>query len=322
VDYPVLSHRWIELVDAALSALSDEDHARLVTTPDAWPPVRQRRSIINGFTFRIRTDRIGSGAPSTPAPVAKTLITGMDGAPKNGTAETVEPDDGVSVVSGSAHAQETTDMVAQDERRVVTRYPTVVDEAIKNRVQWGPIIAGVAITVASMVVLSILGLAVGASAFEPRDRGENLGTWAAVWGGGSAILSYFLGGWVAASSASVIGKSSGLLNGFMVGAVMLVLVLYMTGSGLGNLFGAIGSNVGDIANVVQDQADLSPGTAQDQADEAAEAARSSLDEAFDTVRDGAWGTLIGLVLALGAAAVGGLVGANTRRDLRDRAASI
>jgi hypothetical protein len=136
------------------------------------------------------------------------------------------------------------------------------------------------------------------------------------------MLSSFLGGWVAASSASVPGKASGLLNGFMVGAVMLVLVLYMTGSGLGNLFGTIGSNVGDIATVVQDQTDLSPGTAQDQADEAAEAARSSLDEAFDTVRDGAWGTLIGLVLALGAAAVGGLVGSNTRRELRDRAVTV
>jgi hypothetical protein len=39
------------------------------------------------------------------------------------------------------------------------------------------------------------------------------------------------------------------------------------------------------------------------------------------VKDAAWGTLGGLLLALGAATLGGLVGANSRSDLRERSAA-
>lgn len=120
--------------------------------------------------------------------------------------------------------------------------------------QWGPILAGVATAIAVMVVLTILGLGIGASALEPRESGEGIGTFAGIWGAVSAIVSFFIGGVVASSSASVPGKASALLNGFMVGAAVLVLVLYLTGSGLGNLFGTVGSNLGDVANLVQEQA--------------------------------------------------------------------
>ncbi|MDQ3614650.1 MAG: hypothetical protein M3412_10060, partial [Chloroflexota bacterium] len=37
--------------------------------------------------------------------------------------------------------------------------------------------------------------------------------------------------------------------------------------------------------------------------------------AFDTARDAAWGTLAGIVVPLGAAALGGVVGHNKREDV-------
>lgn len=203
--------------------------------------------------------------------------------------------------------------------------PVALEEAEpKNIIQWGPILAGVVTAIAVMIVLSVLGLAIGASALKPRDSGQAIGTFAGIWGAASALIAFFLGGLVSANSASVAGKGSALMNGFMVGAAVLLLVLYLTGAGVGNLFGAVGSNIGDIANLVQNQADEQGVTAQDaqqQADQAAQQARANADKAFDAAKDAAWGTLGGLLLALGAATAGGLVGANSRRDLRERAAA-
>ncbi len=181
---------------------------------------------------------------------------------------------------------------------------------VRNRVQWGPIIAGVLTAIATLLILTVLGLAIGTSALEPREVGSDLATGAAIWGGLSAIIAFFLGGWVAAKTAAVGGGGSGLINGLMVGVTILALLLWLTGSSIAALLGTLGSNVGDIANVAQ-------GTVQQNPQQQAQQAVQQVDpqQAFDTVSDSAWGTLAGLVLPLIAAAAGGLLGHNKRRDL-------
>ena len=189
---------------------------------------------------------------------------------------------------------------------------------VRNRVQWGPIMAGLLTTIATMIVLTILGLAIGASAFDPADDGSTIGTAAGIWGAISAIIAFFLGGVVAAKTAAVGGPGSGMINGFMVGATALAFILYLTSTGLGNLLGTVGTNIGEIANLAQDfnqSGVVEPAQAQDAAQDAVAAVDISAEDAFDTAKDSAWGTLIGILLALGAATVGGLAGHNTRRDL-------
>lgn len=183
---------------------------------------------------------------------------------------------------------------------------------VKNRVQFGPIIAGVLTAIATLLILTVLGLAIGASALEPREVGEGVGAAAAIWGIISALIAFFLGGWVAAKTAAVAGAGSGLINGLMVGAAIITLVLWLTGSGVSGILGTLGSNIGDITSLVQEE---TGGT--DQAQEEAEAAVADIEpaSAFDTVRDAAWGTLAGLVLPLVAAGAGGLLGHNERRDV-------
>lgn len=183
---------------------------------------------------------------------------------------------------------------------------------VKNRVQFGPIVAGILTAIATMLILTVLGLAIGASALEPREVGEGVGTAATIWGIASAIISFFLGGWVAAKTAAVAGVGSGMINGFIVGAGILALVLWLVGSGLGAAIGLIGNNVGDIANVVQD-AGVTTDEAQQQTQDAT--AEAQVPNSFETVRDSAWGTLIGLLLPLVAGAVGGAVGHNKRSDV-------
>ncbi len=183
---------------------------------------------------------------------------------------------------------------------------------VKNRVQFGPILAGVLTAIAVLLILTVLGLAIGASALEPREAGERVGTAAAVWGIVSALIAFFAGGWVAAKTAAVAGMGSGILNGLMVGCAILVIVLWLAGQGVGAAIGTLGNNIGEITDLVQTQGG-STQEAQQQAEEQAQ--QVDPQQAFETVRDGAWGTLIGLLLPLAAAAAGGAVGHNERRDV-------
>jgi len=185
---------------------------------------------------------------------------------------------------------------------------------LKNRVQWGPILAGIAVAIATLLILSVLGLAVGSTAFSPRSANQHVTTGAAIWGILSALIAFFLGGWVAAKSAAVGGVGSGLLNGLVVGCAILVLVLWLTGTGIGALLGTVSGNIGDIAKLATGS---SAGGTQQQVSQSAQQATKAVtpQEAFNTVKDAAWGTFLGLVLPLIAAALGGVVGHNTHSEV-------
>ncbi len=190
---------------------------------------------------------------------------------------------------------------------------------VKNRVQFGPIVAGVLTAIATLLILTVLGLAIGSSALEPREVGEGIGTAAAIWGIVSALIAFFLGGWVAAKTAAVAGAGSGMINGLMVGAAILVIILWLTGSGVSAIVGTIGSNIGDITTLVQQETGSAEQAQQEaeqvQADAEEQLAQVDPNQAFDTVQDAAWGTLAGLILPLVAAGAGGLFGHNERRDV-------
>jgi hypothetical protein len=242
-------------------------------------------------------------------------------------------------------------------RPVAPPSTVVVDEAIvarpvlqvRNRVQWGPIVAGVLAAIVSFLLLTILGIALGASVLDPANTAGEIGTWAAVWGAITAIVSFLIGGWIAARSAVVEGSFAGLLNGLSVGIAGLLLIIWLTASGLGNLFGTIGSTVGGVLNVAAavapaagDAANVNPEQAGNQVEEAtgidvdnpeaaatavagqveqvAEQAQSTLQQAdnpqtFEAVRNGAFGTFVILLVPLVASAVGGWLGKYEREDL-------
>ena len=169
----------------------------------------------------------------------------------------------------------------------------------RDLVRWGPIVAGLVTVIATLAILSSLGLAIGLSAIEPGSGGiTEISTGAWIWGIAAAAVAFFLGGLVAALSAAVGGRGRGLLNGLMVGAASITATLLLIGVGAGALLGAGASALGDVVNV-GDQ--LNPGQ---QADAAA--------AAFTRAEDSAWGAFTGLALAVALAGLGGLVGARKR----------
>ena len=167
--------------------------------------------------------------------------------------------------------------------------------APRDSVRWGPIVAGLLTTLGSFLLLSTLALAVGLQvaprATDPDAAGATAGIVTAVIG----LVSFFLGGLVAARSSAVTGGPSGALNGFLVWAVAIAFIVILAALGLGALFGS----TGDL--LAQYRALGEPGTG---------AATETLRE---QVRTGALGAFLGLALPAVAAALGGWLGA--RQDL-------
>lgn len=216
------------------------------------------------------------------------------------------------------------DVVAADVA-VIDRQTTVTPP--RDRIRWGPVLAGLIAAIAMLFVLSVLGLAIGLSAFEVTSDGSDVGSAAAIWGAVIGLIAFFFGGWVTGRTAAIFKDENALLNGFMVAATALALILWLTSTGVGNLLGGIGSNVADIARVGTEQVQsgrVDPNQAQGAAADAAAQARQAAVESYDEARDGAWGTLLGLVLAIGAAMAGSFLGhrmkSNVENEMTDAVA--
>jgi hypothetical protein len=170
--------------------------------------------------------------------------------------------------------------------------------APRDRVRWGPIVAGLLTAVGTFLLLSTAALAIGLVAAPEGTGAEEAGPLAGVITAAIALLSFFLGGFVAARSSAVPGQGTGALNGFLVWALGILLILVLAAFGLGQLFGAAGDLFGQYRSIGLPSADVDTAALADQ------------------VRTGAVGAFLGLALPAAAAALGGWLG--SRDDLRTR----
>jgi len=148
--------------------------------------------------------------------------------------------------------------------------------------RWGPVVGGMVATLATILVLNVLGLAIGRSSLAPGQDPTDLATGAGMWSAIAALIGFFVGGWVAGRSASgwVAGRPfPGLLNGAMVLAATLVLLL-LVAVGAGGALSFFGASFDSIT------AAITTGTAI----------------------TGAWGMFIALILTLAAAMLSGWLG--------------
>ena len=120
----------------------------------------------------------------------------------------------------------------------------------RDRVRWGPIVAGLVTALTTLVVMTVLGVGLGFAAFEPDETGiATIGTAAGIWGALSGLLAFLLGGFVAGASSSVRATGNGALNGFIMGAAAIALTIWLVGSGIGNVLGAAAANLGELGSV-------------------------------------------------------------------------
>ncbi|MGC3997057.1 MAG: hypothetical protein QM767_05840 [Anaeromyxobacter sp.] len=97
------------------------------------------------------------------------------------------------------------------------------------RLSWGPIIAGVLLSLAAHVVLGLVGAALGMAA-EPADSG-GLGAAAAIWALLTPFVATLLGAWLACRLAAREDTAGTNLHGVMVWCIgLLAGALFLTGT--------------------------------------------------------------------------------------------
>ena len=197
---------------------------------------------------------------------------------------------------------------------------------VHSRVAWGPVFAGAVLALATYLLLTLVGTALGLSIHgRVSDRGLAVG--AVVWAVLVTAWSLFVGGLVASLFTTGENKFEGVVYGFIVWAVVFALLVALLAAGVRAGFGAmvgVANTAGSAAGANGNWEDLARRNGATDADVAR--ARADMANAPPSVRDAvndpanrqaaedhathaAWYSVLGTVLAMLAAGVGGYVGA-------------
>lgn len=190
--------------------------------------------------------------------------------------------------------------------------PPVVNSVVEyhDRVRWGPIISGLVVALATQLILSALGAAVGATFLSqsgaPRTNAPDVGTGVGIWSIISLLIALFIGSWVASRASGPMNRNTALLNGAILWATTLALGSWLLASGVTGAFGIAAANAGEIVNQVQQGGVNVPAN---QGNVTAQETRNIAGN----VAQGLWSFVIGSLLGLAAALGGASVGARSPR---------
>ncbi len=174
-----------------------------------------------------------------------------------------------------------------------------------DRVRWGPIISGVAIALATQLVLSTFAIANGwsliASTGAPRS---NLGSVASDVGIGAIVslfISLFIGAWVTARACGPMSRSTALLNGAIFWATVIALSSWLFASGVIGVFGIAVTSAGAVVNELPQGAVNLPNQIPSVS---AEQARTIAANTARALWSFVLGSLLGLITSLAGAVAG------------------
>jgi hypothetical protein len=195
----------------------------------------------------------------------------------------------------------------------------VVATNYHDQVRWGPIIAGLVIAMSTQLVLSALGVAVGASSIgesgAPRTEAGGVAVNIGIWSIISLLISLFVGGWTAARTAGRMNRNTALFNGAILWASTLALSAWLLSSGVSGAFGVAASNAGSVISQVRQAApNATTGvvTGQNAPPVPTVTAQQARDIASNTAK-ASWSFVFGSLLGLIAALIGSAIGVRHSR---------
>jgi nitrate reductase NapE component len=102
------------------------------------------------------------------------------------------------------------------------------------RVSWGGIWGGVLVGMGILMLLTALGLAVGATAVDPREtEARELGIGAAVWAGLTLLLALYIAGHVSTRIGAIFDRTTSTYEGFLVWVLSVLFMAFFAASGIG-----------------------------------------------------------------------------------------
>lgn len=138
----------------------------------------------------------------------------------------------------------------------VTETTTGPGQATKPMV-WGAVFAGAVIAMVVQLLLSVLGLAIGASTINPLQEVnpvEGLGIGAGIYWVVTSIISLFVGGYASGSLVAVQETRTRALHGLTMWGIATILFFLMLSTGVGRIIGGtanvLGSGVGLMGDAV------------------------------------------------------------------------
>ncbi|HZG40656.1 MAG TPA: hypothetical protein VEZ50_18425 [Nodosilinea sp.] len=210
-----------------------------------------------------------------------------------------------------------TDPTLDPSRRVVETTTTAAPIAeYHDLVRWGPIFSGLVIAIASQLVLTGLGAAIGlttlANTNTPQSDAGGVGTAVGIWSIISLLISLFLGGWVTARACGPMNRKTAMLNGAILWATTLAVSAWLLSSGVAGAFGLVAQGADAVINQVPP--DVLPGGGTDpSAINAPNVTPQQAQNAAGNAAKVGWSFALGSLLGLVAALAGSAAGARSPR---------
>lgn len=114
------------------------------------------------------------------------------------------------------------------------------------RIKWSAIFAGMVVGLATQMMLTLLGLAIGAWSMDLRESQSMTGVpiGAGIWTGISMLISAFVGGYVAARMAGAYNRMDGVYHGATVWGITWLVFAWLTTTALSFMIGGVFSTLG------------------------------------------------------------------------------
>lgn len=116
-------------------------------------------------------------------------------------------------------------------------------------VSWRAIFAGTVAALSLMLILNLIGLAIGMWSIEPTEEGNplsGLGTGSIIWWVASNLIVLFVGGFVAARVGVSFANTSGVIHGIMTWALYTLISAWLLTSVIGSIISGVGNVVGRV----------------------------------------------------------------------------
>ena len=119
-----------------------------------------------------------------------------------------------------------------------------------NRVAWGAVFAGVAVSLVTQLLLNMLGIGVGASTLDPgsgdNPEASTFSIAAGIWWTVSGVIAAFIGGHVAGRLSGQPKGSTSAWHGLISWAVATLVVFYLLTSAVGGIVGGAFNQVTSV----------------------------------------------------------------------------
>lgn len=184
---------------------------------------------------------------------------------------------------------------------------------VRSRISWGAVFAGLFTALAVLVLLSVLGTALGLTWSQHTSRGDYVASGAAIWAALTALLSLFVGGFVTSLFTAGENRAEAVLYGIVLWGVTFAAVAAISFAGtrlavkgvLGTANVVTNMGVGEWERVARDA-----GVTPEQINQMRARMPVAVDEnvSREQAARAAWWSLLGTVLSMVAAVCGTLAG--------------